>query len=119
MAGACNEYLWMSYTALLQAAGLGAAESLKIAGDRFPGNTKMASATRASALSSDLQTAERLGRLSDEIRFQRDASADHFVDIAMQTRRRVRVGLSLIVYVLVAIIVAAMYLPIFSLGSNI
>lgn len=119
VAAAFDRYLWMGYAAQLLAGGVDATRSVNLAGARFTPAFAVASEILASALPGNLQAAQRLGRLSDEIRFQQQAGGEQFLDIVIRVQRRARMVLSAFVYALVAAIVCAMYLPIFSLGSNI
>jgi hypothetical protein len=127
---AYNEYLWLSYAGLLRAEGVPTAEALRIADSRMP---LLSSAPIDAALDglestprpprscavSDLITAARLGRLDDESNFQQGAAADTFVAALGRCRRRAQIILAVCTYFLVVTFVAAMYLPIFSLGSGI
>jgi len=118
---AYNQYLWLSYAALLRATGMSAAEALRIAGGRLPliGVDRWEAMPKSSepGLLNDLSLAFRLGRLDDEAQFQQEATVDSFLAALHRCRRRSRLVLTICVYYLVASYVAAMYLPIFSLGS--
>ena len=119
VAAVLNRHLWMGYAAQLLTGGVDAMQSVTVAGARFAQPFALTSEIPGSALPGNLQAAQRLGRLSDEIRFQQIAGGEQFLDTLMRVQHRTRVVLSIFVYVLVALIVCAMYLPIFSLGSNI
>jgi len=120
---AYNQYLWLSYAALLRATGMRAAEALRIAGRRLP----LAAVERWETLPTsgepglvnDLALAFRLGKLDEEASFQQEATVDSFLAALHRCRIRSRLVLTICVYYLVASYVAAMYLPIFSLGSAI
>jgi hypothetical protein len=120
---AYNQYLWLSYAALLRATGMSAVEALRIAGSRLP----LAAVERWEALPiagepglvNDLALAFRLGKLDEEALYQQEATVDSFLAALHRCRSRSRLLLTICVYYLVASYVAAMYLPIFSLGSAI
>jgi type II secretory pathway component PulF len=122
---AYNQYLWLSCARLLTVAGVPATQALRLAAQRS--NIGEVELTRAgehggglqSPLASDLAVSAQLGKLAEELQFQQDAAVDVFLTALARCRRRARVVLTICTYVLVAIFVSAMYLPIFSLGSNI
>jgi len=116
-----NEYLWLSYSAVLSAGGLAAEASLQAATDEVPGVAAMEGGEDESLASSRgaLQAASRLGRLGDELRAQQDEAATRFLQSLSKARRDSRLVLTIWVYVLVALLVIAMYLPIFELGHTI
>jgi type II secretory pathway component PulF len=127
---AYNQYLWLSYAEVLRAARMPVDQALIVSGMRLPlpsvGQWNApgdGSTTRgvldASGLIGDLSIAARLGKLEDEVRFQQDATVDAFLTELARCRRRTRIGLSILIYLLVATFVSAMYLPIFSVGSAI
>jgi hypothetical protein len=127
---AYNQYLWLSYAGVLRAARMPADQALRVSGMRLPppsGGRWSASGDGstiegepdAPGVIGDLSIAARLGKLDDEVRFQQDATADMFLTELARCRRRARIGLSTLVYLLVAAFVSAMYLPIFSVGSAI
>ncbi len=127
---AYNEYLWLSYAALLRAGGLSAEDSLRVAGTRLPpvsiqssdpalSNTPAAARSENAEMDANLTSAARLGKLEQEMRFQQQVSVEEFLAALKRGRRRTRIILSFLIYYLVATFVAAMYLPIFSLGSTI
>jgi len=129
VASAYHRHLWLSYTALLRAARMPADEALKVAGTRLrvdlgpwgapAGEAPVNEPLLGSGLTGDLSIAARLGKLEEETQFQQEATADTFLTALVRCRRRARVFLSLLIYLLVAIFVSGMYLPIFSLGSAI
>jgi hypothetical protein len=120
VAVAYNRHLWLSYAALLRATGMPADQALRAAGKRMPPlGGQWDAPGDAPGLMGDLSIAARLGKLEDEVRFQQGATADAFLTELSRCRRRARIGLSILVYFLVAAFVSAMYLPIFSLGSAI
>jgi hypothetical protein len=121
VAVAYNRYLWLSYAGLLRATRMPADQALRAAGTRMPPPLaeEWNAPGDAAGLMGDLSLAARLGKLDDEVRFQRDATVDAFLTELARCRRRTRIGLSILVYFLVATFVSAMYLPIFSLGSAI
>jgi type II secretory pathway component PulF len=118
---AYNRCLWLSYAELLRAARVPADLALRTAGTRIPPPLagQWDAPGNAPGLMGDLSIAAQLGKLDDEVGFQRDATADAFLTELARCRRRIRIGLSILVYFLVAVFVSAMYLPIFSLGSAI
>ena len=111
---AYNEYLWLSYTGLLRAAKMPVDQALKLAATRLPQPREPAGST-----ATELAVAARLGKLEEEAQFQQGATLDAFLTALLHCRRRSRVVLTVLIYVLVATFVSAMYLPIFSLGSAI
>jgi hypothetical protein len=127
---AYNQYLWLSYAGVLRAAFMPVDQALRVSGMRLPlqtvgqwnapgdGSTTPVEPD-APGLIGDLSIAARLGKLDDEVRFQQDATVDAFLAELARCRRRTRIGLSTLVYFLVATFVSAMYLPIFSVGSAI
>jgi type II secretory pathway component PulF len=122
---AYNEYLWLSCARLLAAAGVPAIQALRLAARKS--NVGEVDLERTSekwggphaAAASDLAVSAQLGKLEEELQFQQDAAVDAFLTALARCRRRARVVLTICAYVLVAMFVSAMYLPIFSLGSNI
>jgi hypothetical protein len=125
-----HRYLWLSYAGLLRAAHVPAAQALAVAGTRLPllearawnadaGGSPTPGDLAASGLMSDLSIAARLGKLDEEAGFQQNAIRDAFLTALARCRRRSRILLSILIYLLVAAFVSAMYLPIFSLGSAI
>ena len=131
-----HQYLWLSYAGLLRAAQMPAAQALAVAGIRLPmleagewnalaggspppDGAPLPGVLAASGLMSDLAIAARLGKLDEEAGFQQNAIRDAFLAALARCRRRSRIVLSLVIYLLVAAFVSAMYLPIFSLGSAI
>jgi len=118
---AYNQYLWLSYAALLRATGMSAAEALRIAGGRLPlapvERWETLPVSSAPGLVNDLALAFRLGKLDEETSFQQVATVDSFLAALHRCRSRSRLVLTICIYYLVASYVAAMYLPIFSLGS--
>jgi hypothetical protein len=126
---AYNQYLWLASAQLLAAAGVPATQALRLAAQRSNiGEIDLSEADEyerrplkheQSLLGSDLAVAAQLGKLDEELQFQQDASVDVFLTALARCRRRARVVLTICTYLLVAIFVSAMYLPIFSLGSNI
>ena len=125
-----HQYLWLSYAGLLRAAQVPAAQALAVAGTRLPllearewdaaaGGSPTPAELAAFGLVSDLSFAARLGKLDEEAEFQRNAIGDAFLAALGRCRRRSRIVLSILIYLLVAAFVSAMYLPIFSLGSAI
>jgi hypothetical protein len=130
VAVAYNQYLWLSYAGVLRAARMPADQALRVSGNRLAlpsvgqwNANGDGSATQgeldAPGLIGDLSLAARLGKLDDEMQFQQDATGDAFLTELARCRRRTRIGLSILVYLLVAAFVSAMYLPIFSVGSAI
>jgi hypothetical protein len=130
VARAYETYLWLSYAGLLVATGATPDTALQQAATGLPSpdlqswrpiheGTARAAAADSPAVAGDLGTAARLGRLGDELQFQREATVDGFLEALALCRRRARVILTILVYALVAMCVTAMYLPIFSLGSTI
>jgi type II secretory pathway component PulF len=115
VAAAFNRWLWVAYGSILQAGGVDPSLAVQAATARIP-RSKSLPQTR---LLAELGSAERLGRLSDEIQHQRLATMDTFSSELYRTKRKTRIALTVFVYSLVAILVSAMYLPIFSLGSAI
>jgi type II secretory pathway component PulF len=125
---AYHQYLWLSYAGLLRSTGMPAAEALRLAATRVPlisshGWREPVSTEAKPAdgfgLVADLSVAERLGKLDEEAAFQQEATVDTLLATLARCRRRARLVLTICVYYLVAMFVAAMYLPIFSLGSAI
>ena len=118
---AYNQYLWLSYAGLLCAARMPADQALKVAASRLPQLQagQWDSALAAPGLMGDLSVASRLGKLDPEVQHQQDATVDAFLVELARCRRRVRIVLTILVYLLVAVFVSGMYLPIFSLGSAI
>lgn len=122
---AYNEYLWLSCARLLTVAGVSASEALRIAAGRSnlrdfvldKGSEEGMSIQ--SSIQSDLIASAQLGKLDEELQFQQEAAAETFLTALGRCRRRARVVLTICTYILVATFVSAMYLPIFSLGSNI
>lgn len=122
---AYNQHLWLSCTRLLTVAGVSATEALRVAAERSNvGGFELErggeqGTSRPSSVGSDLRASAQLGKLDEELQFQQDAAVDAFLTALGRCRRRARVVLTICTYILVAIFVSAMYLPIFSLGSNI
>jgi len=118
---AYNRYLWIAYAELLRATRVPADHALRTAASRMPPPLagQWDACANAPGLMGDLSIAAQLGKLDDEVRFQRDATVDAFLTELARCRRRTRIGLSILVYFLVAAFVSAMYLPIFSIGSAI
>ncbi len=125
-----NQYLWLTYTGLLRAAGMPADRALTVAGTRLPqlhigswngqlGEQPVTDEAAVSGVVRNLLLAAKLGKLDAETQFQQDASVDEFLTALARCRRRSRMILTVLVYFLVASFVSAMYLPIFSLGSAI
>jgi hypothetical protein len=125
-----HQYLWLSYAGLLRAAHMAAGQALAVAGTRLPllevgewnagaGGLPAPGVAAASGLIGDLSIAARLGKLGEESEFQQNATIGAFLTALARCRRRSRVALSILIYLLVAAFVSAMYLPIFSLGSAI
>jgi hypothetical protein len=116
-----NEYLWLSYSAVLSAGGLAAEASLRAAADEVPGVVAIDQISDVSLSSPHgaLQAAARLGHLGDELRAQQDEAATRFLQSLAKARRDSRLVLTIWVYVLVALLVIAMYLPIFKMGNTI
>jgi hypothetical protein len=112
---AYNEYLWLSYTGLLRAAKMPVDQALKLAASRLAQPREFAGSTAAT----ELAVAARLGKLEEEAQFQQGATLDAFLTALLHCRRRSRVVLTVLIYLLVATFVSGMYLPIFSLGSAI
>jgi type II secretory pathway component PulF len=116
-----HQYLWLSYAALLRVTGVSAEQALHKAAARVGlHGAELAvegSMPTNSALHSALRLAAQLGKLDEELEFQQLATADAFLAALARCRRRSRLVLTLCVYYLVATYVAAMYLPLFSLGS--
>jgi type II secretory pathway component PulF len=119
VASTYNQYLWLSCARLLTAAGISAREALRLAAQKTnAADVQLETHAKQSALASDLVVSAELGKLDEELQFQQDAALDAFLTALARCRRRARVVLTVCTYVLVAIFVCAMYLPIFSLGSN-
>jgi type II secretory pathway component PulF len=133
---AYNQYLWLSYAALLRATRMPVDQALKVAATRLPGlhagqwNSRIGELPNLgespnhdqlaeSGLIGELSIAARLGKLDEEVQFQQDATVDLFLTALARCRRRSRIVLTILVYFLVATFVSGMYLPIFSLGSAI
>jgi len=117
---AYNQYLWLSCARLLTAAGLPATEALRVAAARLNvSDFDEQGRGLQSGVASDLLISAQLGKLDEELQFQQDAAVEAFLAALARCRRRARVILTICIYVLVAMFVSAMYLPIFSLGSNI
>lgn len=122
---AYNQYLWLSCARLLAAAGVAATEALRLAAQRSNrGEFEFERAAEQgrdlqSSIDSDLIASAQLGKLDEELQFQQSASVDTFLTALARCRRRTRVVLTICTYILVATFVSAMYMPIFSLGSNI
>jgi type II secretory pathway component PulF len=117
---AYNQYLWLACARLLAAAGLSATEALRLAAQKSSvGDADEQGSGAQSAIAADLAMAAQLGKLDEELQFQQDAAVDAFLTALARCRRRARVVLTVCAYVLVALFVSAMYLPIFSLGSSI
>lgn len=122
---AYNQYLWLSCARLLTVAGVAATEALRLAAERSDvGDFELESGgeqgrSPLSPIGSDLRASAQLGKLDEELQFQQDAAVEAFLTALGRCRRRARVVLTICTYFLVATFVSAMYLPIFSLGSNI
>ena len=122
---AYNQYLWLSCARLLTVAGVAPTEALRLAAEKSNlSDFELESASEQrrglrSSIDSDLIASAQLGKLDDELQFQQDAAVDTFLTALGRCRRRARVVLTICTYFLVATFVSAMYLPIFSLGSNI
>jgi type II secretory pathway component PulF len=130
VASTYNQYLWLTYTGLLRAAGMPADRALTLAGTRLPqfhigswngplGEPPVPAEAAAPGVLGNLLVAAKLGKLDAEAQFQQDASVDALLMALARCRRRSRMILTVLVYFLVASFVSAMYLPIFSLGSAI
>ncbi len=122
---AYNQYLWFSCARLLTAAGVPTTQALRLAAQRSNiGEVELERAGEhggrpQSPLASDLAVSAQFGKLDEELQFQQNAAVEVLLTALARCRRRARVVLTICTYVLVAIFVSAMYLPIFSLGSNI
>lgn len=122
---AYNQYLWLSCARLLTVAGVPTTEALRVAAQRSNlGDFVLEKGGEQgmgpqSSVQSDLIASAQLGKLGEELQFQQDAAVDTFLTALGRCRRRARVVLTICTYILVATFVSAMYLPIFSLGSNI
>jgi len=125
-----NEYLWLSYAALLRAGNLSPEESLRVARTQLPSvalepwsaplpDTKPYARSGDFQMLADLATAARLGKLEQEMQFQQQATVEAFLAALARCRRQTQIALTILIYYLVAMFVSAMYLPIFSLGSAI
>ena len=130
VAVAYNQYLWISYAGLLRAARVTADQALKLAAAKLQqlhlgqwnspaGESPSNGHLVAGDLIGDLSIAARLGKLDEEVQFQLEATVDSFLTALARCRRRARIVLTILIYVLVATFVSGMYLPIFSLGSAI
>jgi general secretion pathway protein F len=119
VARAYNQYLWLSCARLLTAAAVPATEALRIAARRSNVTDFDEGSGAQSAVASDLVISAQLGKLDEELTFQQEAAVDVFLTALARCRRRARIILTVCTYVLVAMFVSAIYLPIFSLGSNI
>jgi type IV pilus assembly protein PilC len=122
---AYNQYLWLSCARLLTVAGVSATEALRVAAERsnlgdfvLEKGGEQGRSPRSS-VQSDLIASAQMGKLNEELQFQQDAAVDTFLTALGRCRRGARVVLTICTYILVATFVSAMYLPIFSLGSNI
>jgi type II secretory pathway component PulF len=118
VAAAQERRLWLSVAAWLRAGGLAADRALTLAAERVP----VPHAVRwddpaAPAVMRDLQLASRLGKLDQELEFQRSEAGAALINALARCRRRLRIALSVVIYALVGVYVAAMYEPIFSLGG--
>jgi type II secretory pathway component PulF len=125
-----HQYLWLSYAALLHSAGVSADQSLRLAGTRLPpgcadlwgtavSDMTLSQRSRDTEIVGNLTTAAQLGQLPQEMQFQQQATLDALLAALARCRRQARIALTVLIYVLVATYVSAMYLPIFSLGSTI
>jgi len=125
-----NQYLWLTYTGLLRAAGMPTDRALAVAGNRLtqpragdwntpPGEMQIPGEIATPVVIGNLSLAAKFGKLDAETQFQQEASVDAFLTALARCRRRSRLVLTVLVYFLVASFVSAMYLPIFSLGSAI
>jgi len=120
VARAYNQYLWLSCARLLTAGGVPATDALRLAAQRWNiGDLDEQGRGLETPVASDLVISARLGKLEEELQFQQEAAAEAFLTALARCRRRARVILTICTYFLVATFVSAMYLPIFSLGSNI
>jgi len=119
VARAYNQSLWLSCARLLTAAGVPATEALRLAAQRSNVSDFEEGSSFQSAIVSDLRVSAQLGKLDEELQFQQDAAVDAFLTALARCRRRARIILTVCTYILVGMFVSAMYLPIFSLGSNI
>lgn len=123
---AYNQYLWLSCARLLSAAGVAAPDALRLAAQRsnvgefeIGGGAPEGRGLLRSSIDSDLIASAQLGKLDEELQFQQSTAVDSFLTALARCRRRARVVLTICTYILVATFVSAMYMPIFSLGSNI
>ena len=123
---AYNQYLWLSCARLLAVAGVAATDALRLAAKRsnvgefkIDGADGQRTDLLRSSIDSDLIASAQLGKLDEELQFQQNAAVDTFLTALARCRRRARVVLTICTYILVATFVSAMYMPIFSLGSNI
>lgn len=125
-----HEYLWLSYAGLLRAAGMPSALALQLGAaripsvqcpdwDKLPTGAGLGDGAGESGIFAELLVAARLGKLDEEVSFQQEAAGDALLEALARCRRRARVILTIAVYYLVATYVAAMYLPLFLLGSEI
>jgi general secretion pathway protein F len=119
VARAYNQSLWLSCARLLTAAGVPATEALPLAAQRSNVSDFDQGSGLQSGVVSDLRVSAQLGKLDEELQFQQDAAVDAFLTALARCRRRARIILTICTYILVGMFVSAMYLPIFSLGSNI
>lgn len=123
VARAYRQYLWLSYAGLLRATGMAAEQALRIAATRLsvPALDTLESLPpdEVDGIRGDMALAARLGRLDEELQHQQEAGVDALLEALARCRRRSRAVLTFLVFFLVASYVAAMYLPIFSLGSGI
>jgi hypothetical protein len=120
---AYRQYLWLSYAGLLRATGMAAEQALQISATRLSlpavGALDTLSPDDEDGPRGDLALASRLGRLDEELQQQQEACVDALLEALARCRRRSRAVLTILVFYLVAAFVAAMYMPIFSLGSGI
>src|SRR5262249_53880729 len=90
VASSYNEYVWLSYAALLGAVGMEPVEVLQAAATRVStiqvrgwvdigAGIAGAALIGVSALEQDLTVAARLGKMGEEIQFQREATVEAFL----------------------------------------
>ena len=124
VARAYTDYLWLAFGGLLRAAGADPLPALRLAAARVGlagegSGAGLDAMAGGSPLVGDLAVADSLGKLDDELRFQQDACADGLLTALVRFRRRSRIIVTVLTYLLVAAFVSAMYMPLLSVGQSI
>jgi hypothetical protein len=117
-----RQFLFVSYASALVSAGIHPRKSLAVASNEAGIYTGIDFGTAEAAamterLPAQLLSADRLGHLHEELIAQRGLRADALIESIERLQLQAGFAMRAVLYVLVATMVIAMYLPIFKLGS--